>query len=219
MKDGFELEVLRLGLLQTNCYILKNKETGAAVIVDPAETQRSFKEAVEAEDIRPEAVLLTHGHYDHVGAVPYLREQFPDIRIICGKEEQPLMRGEIPGTGPASPFPKRSADAAAAVDHWTEDGEILHLAGTDFRVLATPGHTAGSVCYFNEENGLLFSGDTLFCGSCGRVDLVTGSSRAMRQSLGRLKKEIRDDVEVLPGHESTSDMGYEKTYNPYMAMA
>ena len=219
MKDGFTLSVLQLGLLQTNCYILKNEETKEAVFVDPAETERSFKEAAAAEGIRPVAVLLTHGHYDHVGAVPYMREQFPDIRIVCGAGEKDLMEGNAPGTGFGSPFPKRSQSAAEAVDIWAEDGQILTFAGTSFKVLATPGHTAGSVCYLNEENELLFSGDTLFRGSCGRVDLVSGNAREMRMSLGKLKAGIGDDVQVLPGHEMTSNMGYEKMFNPYMAKA
>ena len=105
------------------------------------------------------------------------------------------------------------------VDRYVEEGDELDLVGTKLKVIATPGHTEGSVCYYDEELKILFSGDTLFKGTCGRVDLPTGNARSMRDSLHRLRDLIPDDVKVLPGHMQLSLMGDEKKNNPYITHA
>ena len=198
-----------LGMVGTNCYICMHAETKEAFIVDPADHAAAIIRLVSDMGAKPCAVLLTHGHFDHIGAADELRRTY-EIPVYAHEAEEELL---------SSPALNLSGSWAAPIvlkaDHLLKDGDRLQIAGFSLRVMHTPGHTQGSCCYVLESEELLFSGDTLFCQSVGRMDFPGGSASAMRKSIHRLMTELSGNIHVLPGHGETRTIGYEKRNNPY----
>lgn len=191
-----EIQQLPLGDYQTNCYILRQPGSSRCLVMDPGYDCPSLTQALKGLTV--EAVLLTHGHFDHVGGVSRLAMDF-DCPVYMGRQEVGL-----PPMMSAGPIP---------YTHLLSDGQQLNLAGICLRVLETPGHSPGSVCYLGE--GALFSGDTLFAGSCGRTDFPGSDQAAMWASLGRLA-QLPGDLALWPGHGEGSTLALEKQYNPYL---
>lgn len=189
-----EIDTLILGSYQVNCYIVS--ENGRCVIIDPGYEPEAVASFLQDRAMVPEAILLTHGHFDHVGGVRELAKRFA-IPVYLHEADRLLPPGLT-----------RPMDATEAV----EDGDTVEAAGILFRVLHTPGHTEGSVCYLMD--GVMFSGDTLFAGSCGRVDLAGGNPAKMRRSLRRLAA-LEGDCKVCPGHGGTTTLSVERMTNPY----
>ena len=189
---------LALGAYQTNCYIVWEDNSNTCVVIDPGyEPQRILLEA-KGLGKTIEAVLLTHGHFDHVGGVREIAADTDCKVYLCDRDLS------MPAQLTAGPL------------YYTDtygEGDTLNLAGLTFRVLHTPGHTPGSVCLLCEDT--MFSGDTLFWGSCGRTDLPGGSWATIRKSLLRLA-ELPGDYEVLPGHGDSTRLSFERKMNPYM---
>ena len=210
MDDRYEIRSLRVGEIATNCYLMKEKASGRLIVVDPGDEAERIAGKIREMEGRAEAILLTHSHHDHILGLAGLKEAFPDAEVIMAAEEEPMLDLATPF------FSGVPRDVIGKIDRAVHDGDGLSLIGTAFTVLVTPGHTAGSACFYCAEQHLLFSGDTLFYGSCGRTDLPGGDSAAMMQSLARLAREIPDDTDVLPGHMNATQMGFEKQYNPYM---
>lgn len=183
--------------LYTNTFLLVT-DAGHGILVDAAAAPRTYLDALQRENAVLTHILLTHGHYDHVGAVAALREQtgckvYMDPADAAGSQMLPLSRGLVD-------------------ENWPE-GDELTIDELTFRVYHTPGHTPGSVCL--QCGGLLFSGDTLFAGSCGRTDLPGGSMAQMQKSLSMLAAlPLADETQVLPGHEAFSTLGRERRGNP-----
>ena len=179
------ITTMPLGMLQTNCYILSQGDR--CLVIDPGDEAQKVLAFLEQQNLTLEAILLTHGHFDHVGAVTPLASE-TDCRVFLCEEDLAL-----PRTMTAGPL--------YHTDFYTE-GDRLTLAGMTFEVLHTPGHTPGSVCL--RFGNHLFSGDTLFAGSCGRTDFPGSSPAAMGLSLSRLA-QLEDEISVYPGHgESTT---------------
>lgn len=198
-----------LGMVSTNTWFLKNKETGALLIIDPADQPLLIQQKVTAMEGKPEAVLLTHGHFDHMMAADAVRFMY-GIPVLALEEEKELLanpRYNLSGSW--------SAPCSLQADRWLKDGEILELAGFAIRVLHTPGHTQGSCCYYLDEEGVLFSGDTLFAGSVGRTDFPTSSTRQMMNSVHMLLEQLPGETKVLSGHGEETTIAYEKRYNPF----
>ena len=210
MTDRFILRVLEVGALRTNCYLLINRTSGEALIVDPGAEAERIKSELREAGAALCAILITHVHDDHIQAVQALRSAYPDAKLYMPEAEKVLLYRED------TIFHRVPFEWTGDADFWVKDGDMLTIAGTRIRVIATPGHTAGSVCYYADEEALLFSGDTLFCRGMGRVDLPTGSAQDMKRSLGRLVREIPDETAVLPGHMEDSRMGEEKQWNPFL---
>ena len=185
--------------LYTNTFLIVT-DAGHGIIVDAAAAPQTYLDALQAEQAQLTHILLTHGHYDHVGAVAALRKAtgckvYMDPVDAAGNQMLPLTRDLVD-------------------ENWSANGE-LKIDELTFKIYHTPGHTPGSVCLLCGE--LLFSGDTLFAGSCGRTDFPGGSMQQMQQSLSLLAElPIPDTVQVLPGHESFSTLGRERRSNPYM---
>lgn len=193
-----KIHVLPLGDYQTNCYIVHEENSTDCLIIDPGYEPEIISSYLEEKGLTPEAILLTHCHFDHVGAVKDLAAQY-DCKVFLDKKE--LAMPPMLTNGPL---------------YYTDgygDGDTLTLAGIPIQVLETPGHTPGSVCLIMEDT--LFSGDTLFAGSCGRTDLPCGDARAMRDSLRRLAA-FSENYRVCPGHGPSSTLNREKKTNPYL---
>jgi hydroxyacylglutathione hydrolase len=197
-----------VGPIGTNCYLVMNEETKELFAVDPGdEGERLISEIREMGGV-PKAILLTHGHTDHIMGVMALRAGYPDLRIFAGEREKRMLSDPSVNSG----FERRPYDVRP--DVWLEDDRRIVLAGTEIEVLATPGHTEGSVCYYLPEEKLLFSGDTLFRESYGRTDLPTGSDEEMEASLHKIFASVPEDVRVCPGHMGLTTIGHEKEFNP-----
>lgn len=203
------IQQLVLGMLSTNTWLLKNENTGELLIIDPADQAELIQQNIKMLEGKPAAVLLTHGHFDHMMAAEDLRDFYGIPIYVFAGEKQLLEDSHDNLSGIwAQPY-------ILLADQWVLEGSILHLAGFEIRVLHTPGHTSGSCCYYLEDEGVLFSGDTLFAGSVGRTDFPTSSGARMQESVHRLLRELPEDTRVYPGHNEETTIGYEKRYNPF----
>lgn len=212
MSDKMEIQYRVLGTIGTNVYFIVNKETRETLLVDPADNADYILEQCRMRDYHLVGILLTHGHFDHIYAIPDLRKSL-DVPVYAYSEEAKLME---------DPWMNRSQAWAESIsvkpDVLLSDHQELTLAGFRIQVLHTPGHTAGSCCYYFEDEKVLISGDTLFCESYGRTDLDTGSYSAILKSLKEKLLVLPDDVDVYPGHMDVTTIGHEKKYNPAVAM-
>lgn len=199
-----EIRRLVLGMLRTNCYIVYEKETQKAVIIDPAAEPKKILQVLNEEDLKPEAVLLTHGHFDHILAADTLRKAYR-IPVCLYKEEEELLSD--PDKNCSYMY---AAPYGIKADVLLEDGQKIEYLNTALRVIATPGHTAGSCCYYAEEEGVLFSGDTLFRGTVGRTDLPTSRPELIETSICEKLFALSEEVAVLPGHGDDTSIGEEK---------
>lgn len=205
-----ELQQCVLGPVYTNCYIAKNKETGEALIIDPADSPSKIELKVNAMGARPVAVLLTHGHFDHIMGVEAVREKYQIPVYACRQEEEMLREPSVNMTD------QMGKSCSIRPDVFLDDLQVFEAAGFSIQMIHTLGHTKGSCCYYLKEEGVLFSGDTLFCGSVGRTDFPGGSASQIRDSLHRLLAALPDDTSVYPGHDTSTTIGYEKRYNPFV---
>ena len=200
-----KVKLMQVGPIGTNCYLLEDEETGKAAVIDPGEEADRILEQVKADHMDVEYILLTHGHYDHTTAVPQLHRALPQAEIYihradangAGSQLFPLA-GQIPGL------------------KFYDEGDTLALGDMTIQVLHTPGHSKGSVTL--KVGDVLFCGDTLFAGSCGRTDLAGGSYAEIMASLKKLG-ELPGDCHVCPGHDVTSTLERERRSNPFLREA
>ena len=205
-----DLQKCIVGSVFTNCYFLKNKETEEMLIVDPGDNADRIEQKVLEMQGRPVAILLTHGHFDHILAAEEIKKKYNIPIYACAKEEKTLQDPRINLTA----FHMSSYTLKA--DVYLKDLQVVELAGFSIQMIETPGHTLGSCFFYLKYEGVLFSGDTVFCGSVGRTDFPEGSTAAIVNSLHRLLEALPDDTEVYPGHDTSTTIGYEKRYNPFV---
>lgn len=194
----FHTHTLTVGPLETNCYILYRDSCDACLVIDPGYEPEQILDAVNSLGKTVAAILLTHGHFDHVGGVRTIFSETDCDIYLCPSD------CKMPEAMTAGPL---------CYTNSLQEGDTLHLADLTLQVLHTPGHTPGSVCFLCEN--ALFAGDTLFAGSCGRTDLPGGDWSTLAASLGRLKA-LEGDYTVYPGHGETTKLSLERIYNPYM---
>ena len=206
-----KIETLVLGSVRTNCYLLINEGTRETLVVDPADRVDVIARKIVDEDLTLKAILLTHGHGDHILAVNDLKKQF-GVKVYAAKAEEPLL------LNPEQNLSQALFGIAVTVkpDILLEDGQEFEAAGIRLRMIHTPGHTPGGCCYYQADEKVLFSGDTLFCGSIGRTDFPGGSLSELIRSVKEKLLILPEDVKVYPGHEELTTIGHEKRYNPYM---
>ena len=193
-----KVHTLTLGAYQTNCYIIHEESSKTCCVIDPGYDADRILDKLESLGLTLEAILLTHGHFDHVGAVKELAAETQCDVYLCPDD--------------LSMPPMMTAGPLTYTKTYTE-GSRLSLAGLDISVLHTPGHTPGSVCLLTGD--AIFSGDTLFAGSCGRTDLPGGSWSTITASLRRLAA-IEGNFWIYPGHAESTTLAQEKRYNPYL---
>ncbi len=198
-----------LGAFQTNCYIVANDESKEAFVIDPGHNYSGLYSKIEETGCRLTAVLLTHAHFDHILGLPGIKERY-DVPVYCLDVEKELL-GDAYLNGTETI--KRPAEFVP--DGCFCDGEETKIAGLNVKVIATPGHTKGSTCYYLEDEKVLFSGDTLFNCGIGRTDLATGDSEMIFKSLTERLLVLPEDTEVFPGHGPETTIGYEKDNNPF----
>lgn len=200
------VDVLPLGAYQTNCYIVRADGANSCAVIDPGYAPEQVLRFVSDRSLSVDAVLLTHGHFDHVGAVEIIvKETGCALWMSQGDWSQEK------SAQTAHYYPLANCDFVQV--EFCEEGQELCAGGVTFTVMETPGHTWGSVCYRCED--ALFSGDTLFAGSCGRVDLPGGDWNTITESLARLAR-LPGDPTVYPGHGESTTLEWERKTNPYM---
>lgn len=210
MEHCIKTKRLILGMVRTNCYIAYLEHTKKAVIIDPADNAEKIIKVLSELSLCPEAVLLTHGHFDHMLAADRLRREY-QIPVCVLETEQELL---------ADPYKNESAEFTQpyqmTADNVLQDGQTLPYLDGALEVFATPGHTAGSCCYYAAKSGIVFSGDTLFKGTVGRTDLPTAMPEKISVSIREKLFVLPEDTIVLCGHGFDTTIGKEKHGNPYV---
>jgi hydroxyacylglutathione hydrolase len=206
----YKIDSRILGMVGTNCYLLCNMDIKECVLIDPADSQDEISRMIDESGCSLKGILLTHGHFDHIMAADAVRDKY-GVKVYASCDEKNTLEQPHINLGEAYGL-KLSVKA----DVWHKDGEILKLAGFDIEALHTPGHTEGGSCYYVREIGVLFSGDTLFCGSVGRTDFPGGSMSEIVRSIKEKVMVLPDDTKVYPGHGEGTSVGYERVNNPFL---
>lgn len=198
------IKTLEVGNLGANCCIVTDENTLECAVIDPGDESNVILDYIESNKLNVRAILLTHGHFDHTGAVEAVREEtgapvYINSRDLSDKRPRDMMRFSPKG---------ETVDLA--------EGDEIKVGGLTFKVMETPGHSPGSVTFICED--VLFTGDTLFFGGCGRTDLPGGDMRKLMQSLKRLAG-LPGDYEIYPGHMGTTSLRFERASNYYMRYA
>ena len=202
-----EIHELVVGPLKTNCYIVTS-DMNHAVIIDPGFEAEKIAAKIKELGAKPKFILLTHGHFDHIGAVNALKKTFPEMKSVILAEDEDICLN--PG------LINEEIGVVTKPDMLFADGDIVKLDDLDFKFMATPGHTKGCACIIVEDK--IFTGDTLFSRGYGRTDLYGGSTRDMKMSLKKIGA-IEGDYEIYPAHGPHSTLKTEKYANPYLRKA
>ena len=198
------IKTLPVGQLETNCYVVTDENALVCAVIDPGDESNTILDYIEDNKLSCKAILITHAHFDHVSAVNAMLEATGAELYMCEKDL------ELAKTGASGRFtPPENT-------HFYKDGDEVKVAGLTFKVMETPGHTPGGVTLICGD--ALFTGDTLFRGSCGRTDLPGGDMRAALRSLKRIAS-LEGDYEVYPGHAESSMLSIEREHNPYVRHA
>lgn len=200
-----------VGHIGTNCYVVVNEKDGECFVVDPGGDCDVILKMAEAAKAKITAILLTHGHSDHIGALDELRKA----------TGAPVYMSEADSDCLSSPQANLSLFwgmnmTSAPAEHYVLDGEKITVAGMELQCLATPGHTRGGVCYYSKDFGVAFVGDTIFCESIGRTDFPGGSYSGLLDSIKCKLLTLDDDVTLLPGHGPKTTVGWERRRNPFL---
>lgn len=207
-----KISYLVLGPFMTNTYIAWDEETKKAVIIDPSFGPEHIWQAVLKLGIVPEKILLTHAHVDHIAGLNFLREKYPDAKVYMNEKDRPLL------TSASLNLSNMMAESVLCnePDVYVKDGDHITEGGMDFQVLETPGHTPGGISFYEEKEGIVFTGDALFQSSIGRTDFPGGSMTVLVNSIREKLFALPDDVHVLSGHGEPTAIGVEKRNNPFL---
>lgn len=196
------IKAIPAGIYDANCYIVMDEKTKDAVVLDPGGDGEILERAIKDMGANVKSILLTHGHMDHVGGVEYLSDKL-NVPFYISKIDEEYMEKDNYVFGSI-----RNANG------YLEDGNDLSFGSLNIKVIATPGHTKGGLCFLIEDK--LFTGDTLFQGSIGRTDFIGGNFPEIINSIKTKLLPLGDEIEVYPGHGPKSSIGYEKGYNMYL---
>lgn len=203
-----EIKQFTLGPVNTNCFILKNKDTKECLVFDPGAKSDVFVKSFQVEGYTIKGILLTHGHFDHIGGVEALVELY-NTPVYAMEAERELLNE------PALNLSLRMGpDVRVQELIGLKDGDEIEAAGFLIKAIATPGHTSGGACYYIENESIIFTGDTLFAGCIGRTDFPTGNTSTLIRSIREKLFILPEDTIVYPGHMDATTIGHEKQYNP-----
>lgn len=207
MKYGeYELNTVIVPVVGTNCYFLS--KDNKAILVDAAGDGEVLLEFLENRKLDLEAVLVTHGHFDHIEALDIIHEKFPNAKIFMYEKEKKVVDDLH-----FSLMDHMLKDETKSFITYIEDLTIINVLNLDIKIISTPGHTMGSSCYYVKDLNILFSGDTLFCETYGRTDLPSGNPKDIVISVAVKLMEFNDDLEVFPGHGFRTTIGHERKCN------
>ncbi len=209
--SGLRVEQYVVGPVMTNCYFAVNEDTNEMLVIDPGDSAKQLIDKIKERALKPAAVLLTHGHFDHAWAAKEVAEEFSVPVYAEEHEKETLLSPEINLCGMMG-----QRGVVFHADVYVKDEDTLDLAGFSVKVLHTPGHTKGGCCYYIEKEQALFSGDTLFCQSVGRTDFPGGSASVLIRSIEEKLLPLPGQTKVYPGHNETTTIGYERQYNPFL---
>jgi len=209
---SLDVQMLTVGPIAENCFILRREGSGRGLLVDPGEEPDRILAAIEDAGVEIEAILITHCHFDHIGAVAPIAT-VTGAPVYCPEIERPLLADimtyvPVPGIGPFDDY---------EADETLSGGETLELAGLSIDVIFTPGHSPGHVTYSISDEEAMFSGDVLFKGSVGRVDLPGGDGPTLMRSIRELVESLPPETDVYPGHMEVTTLGAERATNPFLA--
>lgn len=209
-----KIDCLILGAYQTNCYILRQNESSKdCLIIDTGLESKPLINFLHKYELNPVAVILTHGHGDHITGVVDLRKNFPDIKIYIHKLDAEML------TQPDSTLlilAGKVFDGTDPADSLIVEPDVIELAGIKLQVFDTPGHTQGGICLYSKDEGIVFVGDTLFADSVGRTDLPGGDMTQLIKSIKQKLCNLPDETIVYPGHGPETTIAREKAYNPFL---
>lgn len=200
-----------IGMCGTNTYYIYDEESREALIVDPAGDHMRIIERVNKLSIKPVGILITHGHFDHILALDEIRNHF-GIKVYAGANERAVLRDSTVNLSAGFMGQGYCTEA----DVYLKDGEEFEVEGFKIKALEVPGHTVGGMCYYFENSGIVFSGDTLFAESIGRTDFPGGSMSALINGIKDKLYTLPDDTVVYPGHAESTTIAREKKYNPFI---
>lgn len=211
-QQGNKIKIARfvIGSIGTNCYVVSDRDTKEAFLVDAAACPPELVSYIRNSGLCMQGVLLTHGHFDHILGIDSFLKEFP-VPVYAHERERELL--EDAALNASASYGEGYTFHKA---HYLRDGSKLQLAGRKIQVIYTPGHTAGGCCYYLPEEGVLFSGDTLFHSSIGRTDLPTGSSSQLIRSIKDKLLALPPATRVYPGHMEETTIEYEQKYNPFL---
>ena len=202
-----KINCARVGMIGTNCYLIHDADTKECIIVDPGDNAAFIERGIEGLGVKPVAVLLTHAHYDHIGALPEIKEKY-NIPVYIHEKDVPMLENRMLNMGNIE---IRLTEDDAVL----KGGEELDLLGRRVQVIHTPGHTPGGVCYYFPDEKMLISGDTMFRFSWGRSDFPGGSEAELMASLREKLLPLPEDTMVFPGHEGATMIGDERRLHGY----
>lgn len=204
----FNLNCIRVGMIQTNCYIAHDEDVKEAIIVDPGDNAAFITTCLDNLQVKPVAILLTHAHMDHILAVPDLKSKY-HIPLYVSEADKPMLEDGSLNLGGISVQTDET-------DVFLKGGETLNIGGMEIQVIATPGHTPGGTCYYFEKESTLLSGDTMFRCSWGRTDFPGGDAAALMKSIREKLLPLPEETKVFPGHESPTTIETERRMHGYL---
>jgi hydroxyacylglutathione hydrolase len=207
------IDSLILGAFETNSYVLRDSDTSKdCLVIDTGLDAGGLIDFLRDNELNPVAIVLTHGHVDHIGGLAALRSEFPDIKVYIHNLDAEMLTD--PGANLSGmtgvPFSTEPEDFSL------DEQDVVAQAGVELLVLHTPGHTPGGICLYSKEDGVAFVGDTLFADSVGRTDFPDGSMPQLITGIKEKLFTLPDETKVYPGHGPVTTIGHEKTYNQYV---
>jgi len=209
MVEGINIELLTVGPLETNCYIVNCEKTQEAVVIDPGAEPQNILKTTRENQLELRFIINTHGHIDHVSGNATVKAAM-GVPILVHKGDASMLQAE--NNQLAVCFPE--SEPSPPADRLLKDGDVIRFGKVTLRVIHTPGHTLGGVCL--HRGNILFTGDTLFAGGVGRTDLKGGSSEFLADSIRTKLLVFSDDTIIFPGHGPSSTIGQERRYNPFL---
>jgi len=208
-----KIDSLILGAYETNSYVLRESETVAdCLVIDTGLDIGGLIDFLQEQELNPVAIVLTHGHADHIGGVAALRSRFTDMKVHIHKLDAEMLTEPQANLSAmtGAPFTTEPEDFSL------QEQSVINLAGIELLVLHTPGHTPGGICLYSKEDGVAFVGDTLFADSVGRTDFPGGSTSQLISSIREKLFTLPDETKIYPGHGPATTIGHEKAHNPFI---